>query len=367
MVEHVVGMQAQAPLAPYVALWSRLEGFDPGVLSGLIESRAAVRAIALMRGTIHLVTADDAIGLRRIMQATIERQVSYRGPLTTALAGLDRPALLDTGRAALAARPMTTTQLAAELAPTWPDRDALILAIAIRDLVPVVQVPPRGLWGRTGKPTIATTEGWLGRPGGLADAASARGSESQRASAADLERLVVRYLAAFGPATVADMQAWSWLTGLREVVERLRPSLRTFRDERGRELFDVPDGVLADPETPAPPRFLPEYDNLILSHRDRSRVLPPERRPPQGFGDGARMGSVLVDGFVAGTWRLEGRGSRPKTAITLAIQPWARLPALDVRALASEAARLLELLAPDDRATVRIDPPDPTAHLAERG
>jgi hypothetical protein len=340
VIEHLVGMQAQAPLAPYVALWSRLDGFDVAELSGLIERREAVRAICLFRGTIHLVTAGDALELRPIIQPVIERAVSYRGPLTAALAGLELEDVLATGRAALDELPRSTTELARVMAARWPDRDALALALAVRDLLPAVQVPPRGVWGRNGRPTLATTEGWLGRPLPAGDDPNA------------LEAMVLRYLAAFGPATVADIGVWSWLTGLRHVIERLRPRLRTYRDDRGRELFDVPDAPLPDPDVPAPPRFLPEYDNLLLSHKDRTRVLPEGRPPPLGIGDGARMGSFLVDGFSAGTWRLRRVSGRA----TLTLEPWEALPPSDREALEAEGFGLLGFIAAGEPADVQFEP-----------
>ncbi len=183
----------------------------------------------------------------------------------------------------LAERPHTIGEIGKRLNERWPDREATDLGYAIRYLVGLVQIPPRGVWGRSGRPVLDTIEQWLGQP---------------LEANPSIDDLVLRYLAAFGPATAKDVQIWSWLTGIGEVLERLRPRLRTFRDEAGRELFDVPDGPLPDPDTPAPVRFLPEYDNLVLSHDDRSRVI--DRR----FGvDGWMRGSILVDGFVRGTWR----------------------------------------------------------------
>jgi hypothetical protein len=151
---------------------------------------------------------------------------------------------------------------------------------------------------------------------------------------------VLRYLAAFGPATASDVQTWSWLTGMREVLERLRPQLRTFRDERGRELFDVPDAPLPDPDTPAPVRFQPEFDNIFLSHDDRSRIV--DRR----YLDQVLMhGFLLVDGFIRGVWKID----RKRDAATLVIGLWEALAAQDRPEVEEEANRLLEFAASDAR------------------
>jgi hypothetical protein len=153
----------------------------------------------------------------------------------------------------------------------------------------------------------------------------------------------MRYLAAFGPATVRDVQAWSGLTRLREVAERLRPRLRSFRDGRGNELFDLPDAPRPDPGTPAPPRFLPEYDNLLLSHADRSRVIADGRPVPLFPGNGAGFGTVLVDGFFRATWRITRHGD----AARLVVEPFQRLSGGDTAAVTGEGARLLALAAAD--------------------
>src|SRR6266511_3285137 len=197
-VEHLVGMQAQAPLAPYVGLWSRLRDFRADGLAGLIVSRRAVRA-PLMRATVHLVTARDALALRPLVRPAHAR--TFAQAFGRDLAGLDREALLAAARDLLDEAPRTRAELGL--------------------LLPVVQVPPRGVWGTTGPAALAPLESWLGRP---VDADPAP------------DPVVLRYLGAFGPATVRDVQAWSGLTRLREVVERLRPRLRTFRDEAGAEL-----------------------------------------------------------------------------------------------------------------------------------
>src|SRR5439155_1649469 len=194
-------------------------------------------------------------------------------------------------------RPRTTAELRTLLSASWPGYDPDALAYACGYLLPLVQIPPRAVWGRTGMPLHATAEAWLGRP--LSPETSP-------------DAAVRRYLAAFGPASIADVRTWSWLTSVREIVERLRPELRTFRDEQGRELFDVPNGLLPNADAPAPPRFLPDFDNTVLSHADRTRIVPVTVRQTASWNRGA----LLVDGFVAGTWKI----LREKRAATLRIR-----------------------------------------------
>jgi hypothetical protein len=326
-VERLLGMQAQVPGNPYVALWSRLEGFRPEALSDLLAERRVVRA-ALMRSTIHLVTAEDCLALRPLVQPALDRDIHRHSTWGPAIGGMDLDALVAAGRELLEARPMSNKALGALLAERWPDRQPAALAYAVRCLAPLVQVPPRGLWGASAQATHTTVEAWLGRP--LDPSPS-------------IDGMVLRYLAAFGPATVADVQRWSGLTGLREVAERLRPGLRAFRDGRGRELLDVPDAPLPDADTPAPPRFLPEYDNVVLSHADRDRIAPEDaaRLASRVMGIGDAI--VLVDGFAAATWRLDRDGG----AMTLRIRPFRPLADGDTEAVTAEAARLLDLVAAD--------------------
>jgi hypothetical protein len=319
VVEHLVGMQAQVPSDPYTALWSRIEGFDPDELSTLIEERRAVRATAMLRTTIHLVSARDCLVIRGAIQPVLER--AFRNsPFARALPDVNVDDVLTAGVELLAERPMTMSELGRRLEERWPGRDPTSLSYAIRYLVPLVQVPPRGLWGRGGLPVCDTVESWLGKP----------------VEPASIDELVIRYLAAFGPATARDLQTWSWLTGIREVLARLRPRVRTFRDEAGRELFDVPDGPMPDADTPAPVRFLPEYDNIVLSHDDRTRIIDRQ------FGlDRWMRGSVLVDGFVRGTWRLDG-----KREAVLSVRLFDGTDGSHGTGVEDEARRLLAFLAP---------------------
>jgi hypothetical protein len=320
-IEHLVGMQAQIPTNPYIALFARLEGFQHGELSDLITSRRAVR-MSLMRFTIHLVTARDCLALRPLMQPVLARTTS--GQFGRQLKGLDLQAIVAAGRALMGKQPMTTGELGAQLASMWPGRDQLALATVVRAFVPSVQVPPRGVWGASAQASQMTVEAFLRRK--CADVPSEKARET----------MVLRYLAAFGPASIMDAQAWCGLTKLREVMEKLRPRLRVFRDEKGRELFDLPDAPRPDADTPAPPRFLPEYDNIALAHADRSRIIAANHRASIFAGNGM-LCSFLLDGFIAGGWKIVRDGG----TATLTIAPFVKPSKADRAALIDEGERLL--------------------------
>ena len=324
-VEHLVGMQAQAPFPPYFGLLARLAEFQADDLAGLLLSRDVVR-VALMRGTIHLVSARDGLALRPLIQPVLDRALATT--FGRQLAGADLTAVAAAGRALTVEQPRTFAELGGLLAQTWPDHPPAALAQAVRALVPLVQVPPRAVWGQAGQARHTPAETWLGRP--LDEGAS-------------LAAMVRRYLAAFGPATVLDVQAWSGLTRLREVIEPMRPRLRTFRDPSGRELFDLPEAPRPDPGTPAPARLVPEYDNLILAHDDRTRVMSEENRKRLFSLLNVFPGTVLVDGFVGGMWRL----SRSRHAATLTVELFGdRVPARDRDEITAEATRVLAFAAP---------------------
>jgi hypothetical protein len=325
-VEHLVGLQAQNPLDPYLSLWSRLDGFDPHEVGRLVEARDLVR-IVVMRGTIHLVTAEDARLLRPLTQPVLDMEIARHSEYAPELVGVDLAPVMAFAGPLLAETPMATPALRAALAERFPDLHAAALVYACRCILPLVQVPPRGVWGRKLRVTLTPLDAWIGRP--LRPDAS-------------IDEAVLRYVAAFGPATVADVAAWSRLTGFKEVVERLRPRLRTFTDPRGRELLDVPEGARPDPDTPAPVRYLPEYDNVLLSHADRRRFAPPGG---EGFerAVGAAKGTVLVDGTVKAIWRVElDKATGRATAVVEHLQ----LAKRAVVAVEAEGARTIRFWQP---------------------
>ncbi|MFE0421776.1 winged helix DNA-binding domain-containing protein [Streptomyces sp. NPDC058953] len=328
-VARLVGLQAQNVKPPYYALAARLDAFDPAELSDAMAERRVARMVT-MRSTIHTHTADDCLALRPLLQPggpeSELRAFRNRGGLD----GVDLGRLAATARELVETEPRTMAELRDALLVEWPGADPLSLSVAARCLLPLVQVTPRGLWGRSGQVRLTTATHWLGREPGPPAAP---------------EDVVTRYLGAFGPASVKDFQSWSGLTGTRDAFERLRPGLAVFHDAYGVELFDLPDAPRPDEDTPAPPRFLPEYDNLLLSHADRRRVIADDR-----YGALARKGNrsfcvFLLDGFLAGIWRLEDGGGA-EGAATLTVQPFGELDPGRRKAVGEEAERTLVTIAP---------------------
>jgi hypothetical protein len=320
-IEHLVGMQAQVPTDPYFGLFARLADFEPNDLADLIATRKAVR-MAVLRGTLHLMSARDARAIRPLVQPVLSRTLTAT-PFGKNTQGVDLEALIAAGRAAVEQKPQTLAELRKILGPLFPGFPADALSYAFHYTAPLVQVPPRGLWERSGPPRVTTAESWLGKP--LAKPSA--------------PKIVLRYLAAFGPASVRDAQAWSGLTKLGAVFEKLRPELVTFRDDDGRELFDLPHAPRPDPDTPAPPRFLPVYENAVLGFVYRNRILRggPRTPPPEN----AWVKTYLLDGFVAGFWKI----AEPKAMATLEIAPFGTLTKRDKAALSAEGERLLAFAA----------------------
>jgi hypothetical protein len=334
-LEHLAGLQAQAPRAPYVALWSRLGArWGPGELEDMLLARTAVRTWA-MRATVHLQTAADAVAWAPAI-ADVRRRRFQASAFARRLGDLDLDAVVDALHDVLDEQPRTRAGLARALGARFPgaDEEALGYVGAFRGFL--VQPPPRGLWGAGGAARLVPLATWLGEevgPGGASPA-----------------EIVVRYLAAFGPATPADVATWSGMAGIAEAVAPVRGELLTVRDERGRELLDLPDAPRPDPRTPAPPRFLPEYDNALLSHADRARIVDVPRPVPLPPGNGGTRGTLLVDGFWRAEWALEPPG-------TLRIRPFAPWARRHDRAVMREAEALLAFIAPDaDTHAIALDP-----------
>jgi len=321
-VEHLVGIQSQSPRAAYVGLWTRVAGFRPEALERLLLDREVAR-VALMRSTIHLVSARDCLPLRELARPAIERP--SRHSAARRAAGVADEELAAAGRALVDEEPRTFRELGAELRRRWPGCDADSLAMGVRELVPLVQVPPRGLWSRGGAPAHVAAETWLG---------------GVRPTPLSMAGLVRRYLAAYGPASVADAQTFIGVAGLRPVFEELRSELVTFHDEAGGELFDLPDAPRPTARTRAPARFLPEFDNILLSHARRERILPAGTMSVLSLGNGLKP-AFLLGGYVAGTWKLTTRG---RTA-SLDVRPFERRSQAERRELEDEGRRLLAFAA----------------------
>ncbi|MFF8828520.1 winged helix DNA-binding domain-containing protein [Streptomyces sp. NPDC015131] len=314
---HLVALQAQEPDAPYIGLWTRITDFRHDGLTSLLHDRSLVRA-KLLRNTQHLVTADDFRWLWPLLEPVLGR--TRQGAFGRAAAGIPEEELRSAGRELLAGEPLTRPRLGRLLAERFPGRDATALAYVVQSLVAHIHPPPSGTWGQRGATPLTLAETWLGRP---------------LDTGARLDTLVPRYLAAFGPASVADLQAWSGLTRLREPVEALRSRLRVLRGPDGRELLDLPDAPLADPDLPAPVRFLPAYDNLLLGHADRTRVIGDEDRARVVTGSEVRP-VFLVDGVVHGVWALKEH--------TLQIEPYRPLTGAQAAEVEQEAWRVLDFV-----------------------
>jgi hypothetical protein len=324
LTDELVGLQAQTPHSWYVGFWNRLVDVSPEEISAHLESRELVR-LGLMRATIHLVTAEDAVAIRPLLDAVVQRPLSN---FAKNLVGLDLAELARVGRRLLESEPMTFSELGRAMSRRWPDRDPASLAQVVRAHEALVQVTPRGLWGRSGQARHTTLKAWLGL--GL-------GPGMTR------EALVLRYLCAYGPASVMDIQAWCGLTRLAAVVDGLRPGLVVMHDEHGRELFDLPDAPRPGEDVPAPVRLLYDFDNLLLSHADRSRFITGAAHAQQFDPHGPMPRIVLVDGTTAGVWTHE----RTAACSTLTIRAFDRFDAATVAECETEGASLLRFLDAD--------------------
>ncbi len=321
VAERLVGLQSQLPGPPYTGLWTRIKGFAFDDLAGCIASGALVR-MGLMRGTIHVVSARDAAGLWAFMAPFYERNLlSVRGPALEA-AGVDLAAAAAQAEALLGGRSQTPKEIGAVLAEHWPEANPSWLGSLPKYLLPVVQVPPRGLWGQSATATYALLRDWVGRedPG------------------YEAREVVRRYLAGFGPASVADAQQWCGRKGLRAAFDELGDELAVLTGPDGKtKLYDLVDGPRPGADVPAPVRLLPEWDNVLLSFADRTRVIDDDRRKAIMSVNGINDAAVLVDGRVEATWK----AAPGKAGGTIAVAPFGKLTTAVRGEIEAEAHALL--------------------------
>lgn len=332
LVRHLVAVQGQEPNWPYVGLWTRLAKFRHDDLAVLLRERKVVRS-TMIRRTVHLADAADFRWLRPTVLPIVEAalKASY---FRDEIEGLDLAELATAGRDLLSGKTLSRSEFGALLAERFPNRLPRRLAESVGVLVPLVNGPDTGAWGRwrNRRGTVALADEWIGTP---------------MSTTPEPETLIRRYLAAFGPATVADMQAWAGVTRLAEVIDGMREDLRVFTDDQHKVLFDLPDAPLADPDLPVPVRFLPAFDNALLGHKDRRRVISEEDRQRTAKEASGGVPMYLVDGFVHGRWAL--------AESTLRITPWHPLSTTDEAALRAEAENLLAFVAPDQGGKVVIE------------
>lgn len=294
-IQALAGMQSQIPNPPYIGLWTRLHGFAKSHLTEALAAREVARA-PWIRSTLHLVTADDHQRFQAVIQPALARGLrSFFGGRAKSL---DIERLIAIAKPYLEAETPAIGALRDKLQAYAPDADKQAMAYAVRSYLPLVQVPPSGTWGVGTRATYTTAESWLGL-----------------ATPSDLGSLFRRYLAAFGPADVMDFQTWTGMTRLKSQLNETLSTLVAYRDEGGRVLYDLPDQPILEADLPAPIRFLPEYDNILIAHKDRTRILPEAQRKKVFVSAGRVLGSVLVDGFVAAIWKV----LRGKTAATLRV------------------------------------------------
>lgn len=329
----LVGLQAQEANSPYLSLWNRLAGFAHDELTGLLRDRSVVRGSAL-RGTQHLVASEDYLWIRPLIRPILLRGLQAAFGRHTR--GLDLEKVAEVATELLTDRTLTRPQVGALLADRFPGYEKFALGWAVQAVIPVIHQPPSGTWGKGGATPFTLAEEWIGRP---AD------------TSPDPERLILRYLAGYGPAGVMDIQTFSRLTRLREVVDRMRPRLRVYRNEAGKELFDLPELTISDAETPAPVRFLPYFDNLLIAHSDRTRVMTDEIRRRVCVGAIVHA-TLFVDGEVRGLWTIK----REDGTATLRIQLFAPLSTEEADEAVAEAARLLDFAAAGDRHDIQFTP-----------
>jgi hypothetical protein len=318
-VERLGGLQAQEAKPPFIGLWTRLRDFRREQLHEALHERRVVRG-TMMRATLHLVSAADYKALRSTLQPVLT------DAMTSALkgrdAGLDLDALLPVARRLLGERPRTFGELRELLLERFPEVNERALGYATRMNLPLLMVPSDDRWSFPSDAPFAP-----------ADKPAAR---------ADPEALVRRHLGAFGPASAADVQAWSGLRGMSDVLDGMADELEVLEYGR-RRLFDLPGAPRPAEDAPAPPRLLPEFDSMLLAHKDRTRVITDEQRKSLATKNLRVKATFLVDGFAAGSWSM----ARQRDTATLTVAPFERLPRPVADELVAEGEALLRFVEQD--------------------
>ncbi|WP_433163336.1 winged helix DNA-binding domain-containing protein [Kribbella sp. CA-247076] len=321
-VGRLVGMQGQEAKHPYVGLWSRVDGFAEGDLDAAVEGREVVRA-TLFRGTLHLVTAADYLRFRTTLAPVLEAGLRM---LKERAEGLEPAKVVKAAEKLLAKEPLTFTDVRDGLQQEFPDVNERALGFCTRMMVPLVIYPTGTRWGWPANPKFTPAEAWL---------------DGKLHPKPVAEELVTRYLSAFGPATPADFQTWSGLPKAKPVFDGLE--LEQFTDEAGKTLYDVPDAPRPDPDTPAPVRFLPEFDNLLLAHAKRERIIADEHKPAVFTKNLRVKATYTVDGLVAGLWT----AAKKRGVATLTLTPFGRTTKKTAAELEREGSGLLRFLEPE--------------------
>ncbi|MCY3832992.1 MAG: winged helix DNA-binding domain-containing protein [Chloroflexi bacterium] len=329
-IEALVAMQSQIPNPPYIGLWTRLRGFDKSYLSAALETRAVARA-PWLRSTLHLVSAADHQQFQAIIQPALAR--GLRSFFGARAKGLDIARLVEIARPYLEAEQPSIGALRDKLQEHEPDADKQAMAYAVRSYLPLIQVPPSGTWGVGTRATYTTAESWLGA-----------------ASPSDLSSLFRRYLRAFGPADVMDFQTWTGMTGLKSRLKPQLESLVCYDTADGRRLYDLPDQPIIDEDAAAPIRFLPEYDNILIAHKDRGRILPEAHRKKVFVSAGRVLGTVVIDGFVRAIWKVE----RDKTRATLLVTLFGSQSRAALDSIEAEGLRLMGFIT-DGASDLRVE------------
>ncbi len=331
-VEQVAGLQSQVANPPYIGLWSRLVAYRRDELTHLLESRDLVR-VAMWRSTQQILIAEDHQRFREMLQPVLSK--ALRAFYGKRARDLPVEKLVALAQPFVEAEPRAMGDIRALLEDAEPDRAGDAMAYAVRNFLPLVQVPPSGTWGTGTRATYTTAEQWLGpaeNPLGMRD-------------------LLWRYLRAFGPASVMDFQAWSGFTSLKKQIEPMKADLTVYETEAGGELLDVPGLEVPAGDAPAPVRYIPAFDNLLVSHKDRNRVIADDDRQYVFLSAGRVLPTILVDGFVSGTWAT----TRDKADARLVVAPFRPLDDEAVHTtLVDEGERLLRFIE-DDAETFAVE------------